>query len=81
MDPESSQSTLVQNLLSLPSVVLAYQNREKESVTEQTFAYEDPTLVNFEALEPTSGRKQWKIKHHKPLKRKEKAFKNGYKGS
>ena len=81
VDPDCSQSSLVQNLVSLPSVVLSYQNREKEQETEKTFAYEDPTMVNFEALEPTSGRKQWKIKHHKSIKKKAKAFKNGFQGN
>jgi hypothetical protein len=37
--------------------------------------------VNFEALEPTSGRKRWKMKHHKTIKKKMKPQKNGYKGS
>jgi len=37
--------------------------------------------MNFEALEPTSGRKRWKMRHHKPIKKKLRPMKNGYIGS
>ena len=61
--------------------MLRYNNREaaiKEA--ETTFAYEDPKLLSYESLEPTSGRKNWKIKHHKRVKRKLKTHKNGFIG-
>jgi len=42
---------------------------------------EDPTLLDFKALEPTSGRKLWKLRHnkriHKPLKADKKGFIGG----
>ena len=74
-------SVLIQNLVSFPTTVQRYNNREaaaKES--ETTFAYEDPKLLSYEALEPTSGRKNWKIKHHKRVKRKLKTHNNGFIG-
>lgn len=83
-DPTTSYSQLVQNLASLPAVVASYQNQSSAvaaGVTEQVFAHEEPTMVNFEQLEPTSGRKKWKMKHHKSLTRKVKPKKNGYQGS
>jgi hypothetical protein len=46
----------------------------------QNFAYEHPTLMNYEALEPTSGRKAWMIKHGKRIKKKLKADKRGFIG-
>jgi len=45
------------------------------------FAFEHPTLTNYEALEPTSGRKAWMIKHGKRIKKKLKADKRGFIGS
>ena len=47
----------------------------------KNFAYEHPTLMNHEALEPTSGRKAWMIKHGKRIKKKLKADKRGFIGS
>jgi hypothetical protein len=38
-------------------------------------------MVNPEALEPTSGRKLWKLRHHKRIKKKLKPFKNGFIGN
>lgn len=81
-DPDNGKSTLIQNLASLPAVVRSYsENQGGEEQPQQTFAHEEPTTVNFEALEPTSGRKRWKMRHHKPIKKKLKAMKNGYIGS
>jgi len=45
------------------------------------FAYEHPTLMNYEALEPTSGRKSWMLRHGKRIKKKLKADKRGFIGS
>jgi hypothetical protein len=52
-----------------------------EDTAAATFAYEEPTSVSFEQLEPTSGRKKWKMKHHKKIHKKMKPMKNGYQGS
>jgi hypothetical protein len=49
--------------------------------TAQAFAYEHPTLTNYQALEPTSGRKAWMMKHGKRIKKKLKADSTGYIGS
>lgn len=49
-DPETAQSSLVQNLVALPSRIQLYQSRADPSnpnEAEQTFAYEDPNLVSF----------------------------------
>ena len=80
-DPNTAQSQLIQNLASLPAVVRTYSENQNEKPEEQAFSHEEPTNINFEALEPTSGRKRWKMRHHKPLKKKLKPMKNGYQGS
>ena len=50
--------------------------------TAQAFAYEHPSLMNHEQLEPTSGRKAWMIRHGKRVKKHLKADKKtGYIGS
>lgn len=68
--------------MTFPAQVARYSNRGivANDDTKNEFAYEDPTLINPEALEPTSGRKNWKIKHHKSIKKKPKKFKNGFQG-
>jgi hypothetical protein len=69
-------------LASLPAVVRSYNETQTgEKKEEVPFAHEDPVNLNFESLEPTSGRKRWKMRHHKPLKKKLKATKQGYIGS
>ena len=85
-DPTVCQSSLIQNLASLPAVVKNFQQQDSataQAAAEQqdAFAYEEPTMMNFEQLEPTSGRKRWKMKHHKRIKKKERPMKNGYQGS
>jgi hypothetical protein len=74
-DPQISGSTLISNLASLPATVERFQNRSRED----GFSNENPNIVDADQLEPTSGRKNWKIRHHKPLKRKLKTYKNGFK--
>ena len=49
--------------------------------TEKEYAYEHPEIMNYEALQPTSGRKKWMIKHGKRIKKKLKADSRGYIGS
>ena len=74
-------SLLIQNLVSFPASVERYNNKDKQNEEAQAnFAYEDPNLVHHEALEPTSGRKKWKIRHHKRIKKGPKKFKNGFIG-
>lgn len=81
-DPDTAHSSLIQNLASLPAVVRTFNEKGLEGTeTADKFAHEDPNEVNFEALQPTSGRKIWKMRHHKPLKKKLKPAKNGYQGS
>ena len=38
---------------------------------------ENPVLTAVEQLKPTSGRKLWKIRHHKSLQKKEKKYRSG----
>lgn len=92
---EFQTSWLVQNLVNFPLQAQSYSELGKSiggsnthpdlaggaDATEQAFAYEHPTLINYEALEPTSGRKKWMIKHGKRIKKKLKADKRGYIGS
>jgi hypothetical protein len=84
-DPDTALSQMIRNLASLPAVVRTYsenQGAEKaDDAPVSTFVHEEPTTLNFESLEPTSGRKRWKMRHHKPIKKKLKAMKNGYIGS
>ena len=54
---------------------------EAANATEKEYAYEHPEIMNYEALQPTSGRKKWMIKHGKRIKKKLKADKRGYIGS
>lgn len=46
----------------------------------KTFAFEHPSLTDYEALEPTSGKKAWMLKHGKRIKKKLKADKRGFIG-
>jgi len=45
------------------------------------FAYEDPKILNAEKLAFTSGRKIWKLKHKKRVKKGLRKDKKGYIGS
>ena len=36
--------------------------------------------MDFKALEPTAGRKLWKLKHNKRIKKPMKAEKDGFRG-
>ena len=45
---------------------------------EYKFGYEEPTNMNFEELEPTSGRKLWKLRHKKRIKKKLRKTKDGF---
>mmetsp|Transcript_19401 Transcript_19401/g.29796 ORF Transcript_19401/g.29796 Transcript_19401/m.29796 type:complete len:83 (-) Transcript_19401:9-257(-) len=51
------------------------------TLEDDPFAFEDPSVMSHEQLAPTSGRKQWMIRHGKRIKKKLKADKKGYIGS
>lgn len=68
---------LVQNLVGFPAAVDLYKNNSQEN---NIFSKEDPSITNHEALKPTSGRKLWKLKHNKRIKKPLKADKQGFIG-
>lgn len=70
-----SPSPVLQNLVGFPAAV----NRYKSQTTTE-FPTEDPTLKDYNALEPTSGRKIWKLKHGKRIRKAIKADKTGFIG-
>ncbi|CAI2360978.1 unnamed protein product [Moneuplotes crassus] len=53
----------------------------KPKVSKMTLKYEDPKLLAPEKLEFTSGRKLWKLKHKKRVRKAIKKAKDGYIGS
>jgi len=55
-------------------------NSQTTSSVKDHFAYEDPNFVTVEQLEPTSGRKLWKMKHRKTINKKLKRYKDGFQG-
>jgi hypothetical protein len=58
-----------------PAAVGRYKGVEKAE-----FVHEDPTLKDFNALEPTSGRKLWKLRHGKRIRKAPKKDKSGFIG-
>ena len=74
VEPENP-SLLVQNMVGFPASVARYKNRDTTS-----FQYENPTITDSSALEPTSGRKLWKLRHNKQIRKPLKKDKNGYVG-
>lgn len=93
MPEENEVSLLVTNLMQFPESSKRYSQAGtslggvggvkeiNDDPMEAAFAFEDPTLTAVEALEPTSGRKAWMLKHGKRIKKKLKADKRGYIGS
>ena len=71
-----STSGIVQNLVGFPASVIRYKTQ-----TTAEFPSEDPTLKDYNALEPTSGRKIWKLRHGKKIRKVLKEDKTGYIGS
>lgn len=67
VEPDN-EARIVQNLVGYPGAVERYKNKQ----SGDNFIREDPNLLDSKALEPTSGRKLWKLRHnkriHKPLK-------------
>ena len=74
VEPENPAS-IIQNMVAFPAAVARY-NTDKSAA----YAFEDPTNMDYEALEPTSGRKLWKLKHGKRIKKPMKAEKSGFRG-
>ena len=66
-------------MVGYPAQVERYLQKESAEVN---FVREDPNLIDFKTLEATSGRKKWKIRHHKrinkPMKREKRG---GYTGT
>ena len=64
---------LVQNLVAYPAAVERYLQKDETD----NFVREDPSLVDFRALKPTSARKEWKLRHHKRINKPLKQEKRG----
>ena len=75
VDPDCPAS-IIQNMVGFPSAVERYNDSNSN-----TFSYEDPLTMDVNALEPTSGRKLWKLKHGKRIKKPMKAEKSGFRGA
>jgi hypothetical protein len=75
VEPEQP-STLVQNMVGFPAAVQRYKDAEEGN----KYADEDPLLKDAAALEPTSGRKLWKLRHGKRLRKHITKDKSGFKG-
>jgi len=59
-------------MVGFPAAVELYKNNASQG---NVFTKEDPSITNHEALTPTSGRKLWKLKHNKRIKKPLKADK------
>lgn len=70
-------SSLIQNMVGFPAAVERYKLAQKE----KTFDDEDPSIKDVNALAPTSGRKIWKLRHGKSLRKKIKKDKTGFIGA
>ena len=64
-------------MVGYPSAVERYKNK----ATGDNFAREDPSMLDYQSLEPTSGRKIWKIRHNKRIRKPLKADKSGFIGT
>lgn len=62
-------------MIGYPASVERYRNKEKSN-----FDFENPTTIDANALQPTSGRKLWKLRHGKRIKKPVKADKSGFIG-
>jgi len=68
------QCKVVQSLVDYPAAIERYKAGEDKD----NFAREDPSLIDARALEPTSGRKLWKLRHNKRIHKTMKADKQGF---
>ena len=62
-------------MIGYPASVERYRRKESNN-----FEYENPTMVDANALQPTSGRKLWKLRHGKKIRKPLKADKTGFIG-
>lgn len=67
---------MIQNLVGYPAAIERYKAGPSDDFTR-----EDPALIDSQALEPTSGRKLWKLRHNKSIRKPLKADKKGFIGS
>lgn len=74
VEPEN-QSGIVQNMVGFPAAVDRYNEQNSAA-----FSFENPQTMDVNALEPTSGRKLWKLRHGKRIKKPMKAEKSGFRG-
>jgi len=63
-------------MVGFPASVARYKNRDTAG-----WAYENPRITDAGALEPTSGRKLWKLRHNKRIRKPVKKDKTGFIGS
>ena len=63
-------------MVGFPAAVARYH----EASNAGDFAFEDPSKTDYQALEPTSGRKLWKLRHGKRIKKPSRADKTGFRG-
>jgi len=75
VEPENPAS-IIQNMIGFPAAVGRYNEQNSTA-----FAFENPVTMDFNALEPTSGRKIWKMRHGKRIHKPLKAEKSGYRGN
>lgn len=73
---QDDQSKVIQSLVDYPAAIERYKAGENKD----DFAREDPSLIDARALEPTSGRKLWKLRHNKRIHKTLKADKQGFIG-
>ena len=67
---------LIQNMVGFPASVARYKSQQNTS-----FDYENPTVTDSSALQPTSGRKLWKLRHGKRINKPIKKDKTGFIGA
>ena len=68
-------ASIVQNMVGFPAAVERYNSQ-----TPGAFAHENPETMDYNALEPTAGRKLWKMRHGKSVKKRPKKEKSGFRG-
>jgi ATP-dependent RNA helicase DDX56/DBP9 len=71
----------VQGLTGDLLIVQKLNNLPQKKETKVTYLFEDPTKVDPEQLEFTAGRKLWKLKHKKRVRKGIRKAKDGYIGS
>ena len=64
-----------------PELVRNLHNYANEGEEGDRFAFEDPRYMHVNELEPTSGRKLWKLRHKKRAKKLFKRHRDGFIGT